>query len=279
MIYFDSGSATERLGAAEQPHEFATAVTAIFRKATIVTHETTSQGIRAMDTAAAKYPGKLFLADEDGNYLGLSRKFDVHITDDSVVLSEISIPLLKIQRAERLGSGARLLYFDAKGMLNRLHLTTSDLFGIGRKEKIHAFLSAVNTAIADAKKDAPPEVVIAAQKSAPSDTCHDCHERGGAPGTFGTIFSFLVYAQWSTREGVFCKKHATSHGLNALVVTALLGWWSLRGLIFAPFYTFMNVCSLWRHSTLRKPAIVALAVVAFAPGLLIATFIVRSAML
>lgn len=231
-----------------------------------------------MDTAAAKYSGKLFLADEDGNYLGLSRKYDVRITDDTLILSEITIPLLKIQRAERLGSGARLLYLDAKGMLNRLHLTTSDLFGIGRKEKIQAFISAVDAAVAAAKKDAPAEVVVAAQKSAPSDTCHDCHERGGAPGTFGTILSFIVYVQWSTKEGVFCKKHATSHGLNALVVTALLGWWSLRGLIFAPIYTFMNITSLWRHSTLGRPAIMALGAVAFAPGILIATFIIRGVM-
>lgn len=231
-----------------------------------------------MDTAAAKYSGKLFLADEDGNYLGLSRKYDVRITGDSIVLSEISIPLLKVQRAERLGSGACLLYLDAKGILNRLHLTTSDLFGIGRKQKIQAFLAAVNAAVAHAKKDAPPEVVIAAQKSAPSDTCHDCQERGGAPAAFGTIYSFIAYSQWSTKEGVFCKKHATSHGLSALLSTGLLGWWSLRGLIFAPIYTFINICSLWRHSTLRKPAIVALAAVAFAPGILIATFIIREAM-
>jgi hypothetical protein len=194
-----------------------------------------------MDTAAAKYSGKLFLADEDGNYLGLSRKYDVHITDDSIVLSEIRLPLLKIQRAERLGSGACLLYLDAKGILNRLHLTTSDLFGIGRKRKIHAFLSAVNAAVAHAKLDAPPEVVIAAQKSAPSDTCHDC-------------------------------------GINALLATGLLGWWSLRGLIFAPIYTFINIRSLWRHSTLRKPAIVGLGAVAFAPGILMAAFIIHGAM-
>jgi len=231
-----------------------------------------------MNSAAAKYSGKLFLADEDGNYLGLSRKYDVHINDDSIVLSEMSLPLLKIQRAQRLGSGACLLYLDAKGILNRLHLTTSDLFGIGRKRKIHAFLSAVNAAVAHAKRDAPPEVVIAAQKSAPSDTCHDCHERGGAPAAFGTIYSFIAYSQWSTKEGVFCKKHATSHGLNALLATGLLGWWSLRGLIFAPIYTFINIRSLWRHSTLRKPAIVALGAVAFAPGILMAAFIIQGAM-
>jgi len=58
----------------------------------------------------------------------------------------------------------------------------------------------------------------------------------------------------------------------------LLGWWSLRGLIFAPIYTFINIRSLWRHSTLRKPAIVALAAVAFAPGILIAAFIIHDAM-
>ncbi len=224
------------------------------------------------------YSGKLFSADEDGNYLGLSRKFDVRITADSIFLSEIQIPLLKVQRVERLGSGVSLLYVDPKGLPTKICLTTSSLFGIGRKAKIDAFIQAAKSSVALARKAAPTEEVTAAQKTAPPDTCHDCQARGGAPVAFGTMFSIIAYSQWSTKRGVFCKEHATSHGISALLTTGLLGWWSLRGLVFSPILTFMNVRSLWTHSNFSKPAVLALGTCAFAPGALIVAAIVYAAM-
>jgi hypothetical protein len=227
---------------------------------------------------SVEYSGKLFLADEDGNYYGLSRKFDVRITADAIVLSEIKVPLLKVQRAERLGSGAYLQYVGPNGLPTRICLTTSDLFGIGRNKKITAFLEAVNSSIAVTRKNAPAEQVVAAQKTAPSDTCHDCQARGGVPLAFGTMFSVVVFSQWSTKEGVFCRDHATRRGISALLTTGLLGWWSLRGLFFAPALTVMNIRSLWRHSTLSKPAVLALSACAFLPAALILAFIVHSAM-
>ena len=229
-----------------------------------------------MEPTSQNYTEKLFLADEDGKYLGLSRKYDVRITSDSLFLSEQRIPLLKIQRAARIGSGLSILYIDPDGLPTKVYLTTSDLFGIGRKKKINAFLDALQSSLAIARKSAPEEVVKAAQRVAPSDTCHDCKSRGGAPLVFGTIFSVLVYSQWSTKEGVFCKKHATSHGMSALLTTGLLGWWSLRGIFVAPIYTVMNIRSLWQHSSLSKPAIVGLAACAFAPGLLIIGFVIHA---
>jgi hypothetical protein len=110
------------------------------------------------------YCGKLFLADADGNYLGPSRKFDVRITADSICLSELQIPLLKVQRAERLGSGMFLLYVDPKGLPTKLCLTTSDLFGIGRRKKIDAFVGAVRSSVALARQTAAPEEVTSAQR-------------------------------------------------------------------------------------------------------------------
>jgi hypothetical protein len=199
--------------------------------------------LKALRQTNPHYTGKLFLADEDGKYLGLSRKYDVRITSDSLFLSEQRIPLLKIQRAVRIGSGLSVLYIDPEGLPTTIYLTTSDLFGIGRKKKVTGFLEALQSSVALARKMAPEEEVKAAQRVAPSDTCHDCKSRGGAPVAFGTIFSVLVYSQWSTKEGVFCKKHATSHGLSALLTTGFLGWWSLRGILFAPIYTIINVRS------------------------------------
>jgi hypothetical protein len=229
-----------------------------------------------MEAADTLYSGKLFLADEDGNYLGLSRKYDVRITNDALFLSEQRIPLLKIQRVVPVGSGLSVLYVDPEGLPSRIYLTTSDLFGIGRKKKITTFLEAIHSSVALARKLAPPEEVREAQKVVPSDTCHECKARGGAPVAFGTIYSVLVYSQWSTKEGVFCKKHATGHGLTALLTTGSLGWWSLRGIVIAPIYTFMNVRSLWQYSNLSKPVILLLAACALAPGFFIVAFVIHA---
>jgi hypothetical protein len=113
---------------------------------------------------------------------------------------------------------------------------------------------------------------------APPDTCHDCQSGGGAPVAFGTMFSMIAYSQWSTKQGVFCKEHATSRGISALLTTGFLGWWSLRGLLYSPILTVMNIMSLWRHSKLSKPAVLALGTCAFTPGALIVAGIIYAAM-
>jgi hypothetical protein len=223
----------------------------------------------------SNYSGILFLADEGGKYLGLSRKYNARITDDSLFLSELRIPLLAVQRADRLGTGAYVQYVDPSGLPTRICLTTSDIFGIGRKKKITAFLDAVNSQLPRTRKAAGSQQVSAAQKTAPTDTCHDCRCGGGVPLAFGNVVSVIVYSQWSTRQGVFCKKHSTDHGVTALLMTGLLGWWSLRGLFMSPVYTFMNASSLWRHSTLAKPAVLGLVACAVLPPILMIALIVH----
>lgn len=169
------------------------------------------------------------------------------------------------------------LGLDPKGLPTRIFLTTSDLFGIGRKKKLNAFIEAVEESVTGARRAAPPEEVVSSQKTVPPDICHECGARGGAPVAFGTILSAIVYSQWSTKEGVYCKEHATGRGVRALLTTGLAGWWSLRGSICLPPYTIMNIRSLWSHSTLSRPQVVALGICAFAPGLLILAFVIYAA--
>lgn len=228
-----------------------------------------------MNKTKGNYPSTLFSADSKGNYLGLSKKYEVQISEDSVNLSKLCIPLLKIQKVERIGSGMFLQYLDPKGLPTRIFLTTSDIFGIGRKKKIDAFISAVKTSAVSARKAARPEEIASSQEAAPADTCHDCGARGGVPGTFRTMRSLIFFSQWSIQRGVYCKQHATRHGISALLKTGFLGWWSLRGIFFSPAYISMNASALWRNSTLSKPMILALTLCAVAlPALIVAFFMI-----
>lgn len=220
-----------------------------------------------MEQPKTIYSGKLYLADEDGEYLGLSRKYDVRITEDSLFLSADRIPLVKVVRAKRLGSGLELDYVDNDGLLTKIQLTARSLFGIGRKKRITAFLKAIRFSVTLVRTLASPEVLVAAQKTLPQDTCHDCRASGGEPAEFGTLYSFFVLTVSSTKKGVYCKEHVTRRGVSALLKTGALGWWSIRGLFCTPILIYANARSLWHKSDLSRVAVAGLTLCALFPSL------------
>jgi hypothetical protein len=92
---------------------------------------------------------------------------------------------------------------------------------------------------------------------------------------FRSIVSFILVAKWKPVSGVYCQKHATRIGIQQLLTTWFLGWWSPWGLFFAPAYIITNVRSLLFHSSLPSVLVYILGVLSFSPLLIVVPFIMK----
>jgi DnaJ domain len=66
--------------------------------------------------------------------------------------------------------------------------------------------------------------------------CGFCRKPTAQPryAAYRTVISSLVFAHRRTKAGLFCSSCARKTALQASLTTALLGWWSLPGLVAAP---------------------------------------------
>ncbi|AXQ31459.1 hypothetical protein D0B54_23460 [Solimonas sp. K1W22B-7] len=230
-----------------------------------------------MSTAGSDrpYKGTFVEADRNGEYVNLGRNYKVKIEGSLLVLSELRIPLVKVKSAERVGPGAALVFLDGRNVAKLLMLTTNNLFGlsIGRNKHLNEFVDCVNLATERAKAAVSGNELAAAQAAAPADTCHDCGVRGGEPLAFGRVYGFVSITRWTTSPGVYCKAHATKRGVRSLLLTGLLGWWSLVGFLRTSSFIRLNARSLHQHSTLPAPLIKAMTLAAYLPAALVVLLI------
>ncbi|OAN52338.1 hypothetical protein A6A04_01195 [Paramagnetospirillum marisnigri] len=58
---------------------------------------------------------------------------------------------------------------------------------------------------------------------------------------YRTVRSYLVWAKTGRLEGIFCRACADRTAVKASIITWLWGWWSLPGLLLAPFALLGNL--------------------------------------
>jgi hypothetical protein len=217
----------------------------------------------------ALYETKLVQADDKGNYVDLGKSYKIKITHSDLLVNRQVIPLRNILQVDRVGKGVSLLFLDRNNVKSQLFFTKS---GFGRENHLEMIVEQLKLALYKAKAGVDPEEI---PEEAPPDTCHECGERGGQPLNFGSIVSFFLVAKWKSVSGVYCKKHAARIGLQKLLTTWFLGWWSPWGLFFAPSYIITNTRSLLAHSSLPSALVYLLGAMAFSPLLIVVPFIVK----
>lgn len=207
----------------------------------------------------------------------MGKRYAISIGEEFLVIDKQKIPLLRVLEAKRVGKGVSVVYLNDLKILTLIMLTTSNIFGIciGRSRKLDELVDAILSAIESKQERSGSREIDAEREVAAVDACHDCGMEGGAPLSFGEVYSAVMVARWSSGKGIYCKKHSTVRGVRAVLVSGFLGWWSPWGLFVTPTYLCRNIRSLWVHSCLTKPMVVLLAIVSFAPAAIAVNLLVN----